>query len=54
MTRFEDLKVLTINTLSLSVSFTHVENTLKILLLVFSIIYTVQRIYKEFEERKNK
>ncbi len=41
----EDLKLATFNTISLMVSFTHVENSLKIILLLASIVYTVQKIY---------
>lgn len=40
-----DLKVACINAISLGVSFTHVENSLKIILLLASIVYTLQKIY---------
>ena len=40
-----DLKVACINAISLGVSFTHVENSLKIILLLASIVYTFQKIY---------
>ena len=45
-----DLRVAFFNAISLGVSFTHVENSLKIILLLASIVYTVQKIH----ETKNK
>ena len=41
----EDLKLATFNAVSFMVSFTHVENSLKVILLLASIVYTVQKIY---------
>ena len=47
----EDFKLGTFNAISFMVSFTHVENSLKIILLVLSIGYTAQKIY---ETHRNK
>ena len=46
-----DLKIGIINTVSMALSFSNIENTLKIVLLVFSILYTGLKI---FETIKNK
>ena len=46
-----DLRLAIFNAISLGVSFTAVENSLKIILLLASIIYTIQKIY---ETHKNK
>ena len=46
-----DLKIGIINTISMALSFSNIENTLKIVLLVFSILYTGLKI---FETMKNK
>lgn len=54
MTRLEDAKVLAVNAVTLSMSFTAIEMTLKITLLIASIVYTAQRIVKDYEERKAK
>jgi len=48
----EDFKLATFNSISLVVSFTHVENSLKIILLLASIVYTFQKIYEGYK-RKN-
>ena len=48
-----DLKLYFFNAISLGVSFTAVENSLKILLLLASIIYTLQKIYETYK-KKNK
>lgn len=48
-----DLRVAFFNAISLGVSFTAVENSLKIILLLASIVYTVQKIY-ETNQKKNK
>jgi hypothetical protein len=42
---FSDLKVYTLNTMSLMITMTEVEDTLKIILLLASIGYTAQRWY---------
>jgi|TARA_R110000744_G_scaffold259303_2_gene374434 hypothetical protein len=48
----EDFKLGTFNAISFMVSFTHVENSLKVILLLASIIYTAQKIY-ETHKKKN-
>ena len=49
----EDLKLATFNAISLMVSFTQVENSLKIILLLASIIYTFQKIYEGYKRKNN-
>jgi thiamine monophosphate synthase len=48
----QDLRLAFFNAISLGVSFTHVENSLKIILLLASIVYTFQKIY-ETQKKKN-
>jgi hypothetical protein len=48
----EDLKIGIFNGIALSVSFTAVENSLKVILLLASIVYTVQKIYQNNEKNK--
>lgn len=36
-----DLKLYTLNSVAMAISFTNVENTLKIILLLISIVYTI-------------
>ena len=48
----QDLKIYAFNLLSLVVSFSHVEMALKLILLVASIVYTAQRIWISYHERK--
>ena len=48
----EDFKLGTFNAISFMVSFTHVENGLKVILLILSIGYTAQKIY-ETHKKKN-
>ncbi len=50
----QDLKIYAINTASLVISFTEIEMTLKLILLTDSIIYTAQRIWMNYNEKKNK
>jgi hypothetical protein len=47
-----DLKVLLINSSTMAISFSNLENTLKILLLVASIGYTAQRWYLMNKNKK--
>ena len=47
-----DLRLAFFNAISLGVSFTHVENSLKIILLLASIVYTFQKIH-ETQRKKN-
>jgi hypothetical protein len=48
----QDLRLAFFNAISLGISFTAVENSLKIILLLASIVYTIQKIY-ETHIRKN-
>jgi|TARA_B110000046_G_scaffold42680_1_gene47394 hypothetical protein len=50
----QDAKIYAINFLSLAVSFTHIEMALKLILLTASIVYTAQRIWINYNEKKNK
>ena len=47
-----DLKVAFFNAIYLGISFTHVENSLKIILLLASIVYTVQKIHQGNKDDK--
>jgi hypothetical protein len=49
---FEDLKIYGINTSVMAITFTQIEMALKIILLVATIIYTVQRIYNDSKKNK--
>lgn len=49
-----DLKLALFNILSFSVSFTNIENSLKIILLIASIFYTIQKILETNKNKKNK
>jgi len=42
----QDLRIAILNAVTLGVSFTHIENGLKIILLLLSIGYTAQKIYE--------
>jgi len=46
-----DIKLGIFNSISLMISFTHVENSLKIILLLASIIYTFQKIYEGYKKK---
>ena len=48
----DDFKLGVFNATSLMVSFTHVENSLKIILLLASIVYTFQKIYEGYKRKK--
>lgn len=50
----EDVKLAAINGGTMLLSFTNIEQTLKIVLLVASIIYTVYKIYELHESRNTK
>jgi hypothetical protein len=50
----QDFKIYAFNTLSLAISFTHIEMVLKLILLSASIVYTAQRIWINYNEKKNK
>lgn len=47
-----DIKLTLLNSLALIVSFSKLEAILKIVLLIASIVYTVQRIYANYKENK--
>jgi hypothetical protein len=47
-----DLKLAFINTLTFGISFSAVENSLKIILLIASIIYTIQKIKESNKKKK--
>jgi len=49
-----DLKLAFINALTFGISFSAVENSLKIILLIASIIYTIQKIIETKKNKKNK
>lgn len=49
----QDLRIYLVNTATLGFTFTNMENTLKILLLLFSIIYTIINIYKLLNKKDN-
>jgi len=49
-----DLKIYLLNSVALVASFSEMEELLKIILLIGSIIYTAQRIYFNYQENKNK
>lgn len=51
--RIDDLKIAFFNTVTLSITFTNIENSLKILLLLVSILYTCIRIYDYFKKKNN-
>jgi hypothetical protein len=50
----QDFKIGAINILTLSISFSSVEQWLKIVLLVASIVYTVLKIFKMKKDETNK
>ena len=49
----DDFKVGIFNSISLMISFTDVENFLKVVLLIASITYTIQRIYVGYFKNNN-
>ena len=49
----QDSRLAFFNAISLGVSFTAVENSLKIILLLASIIYTFQKIYETYKKKKS-
>lgn len=50
----EDVKLAAINGGTMLLSFSNIEQTLKIILLLFSIFYTGYKIYEIYENRKAK
>ena len=49
----DDFKVGLFNSVSLMISFTEIENFLKVILLIASIAYTLQRIYVGYFKNNN-
>jgi len=47
----EDIKLYMFNLITLGVSFTAIENGLKIILLLASIVYTLQKIYGTYKKK---
>jgi len=50
----EDIKLAAINGGTMLLSFSNIEQTLKIILLLFSIFYTGYKIYEIYDNRKAK
>ena len=50
----QDLRLAFFNAISLGISFTAIENSLKIILLVASIVYTLQKIYETHKKKNDK
>ena len=50
----DDLRLYTFNIITLGVSFTAVEDSLKIILLLASIVYTLQKIYNSHIKKNDK
>lgn len=48
-----DLKLYGLNSVAMAISFTNVENTLKILLLCVSIIYTILKTIELLKKKNN-
>lgn len=53
MNNTDDLKIGIINAVSMALSFSNIENTLKIVLLVFSILYTGLKIFETLKNKNN-
>ena len=49
-----DLRLAIFNSLTLGISFTQVENSLKVILLLASIIYTIQKIHSTYKQKNDK
>ena len=43
-----------LNAITLGISFTHIENSLKVILLLASIVYTLQKIYVNHKKNDKK
>lgn len=48
-----DLKLYSLNSITMAISFSNVESTLKILLLCASIVYTVMKTIELLKNKKN-
>ena len=49
-----DLRLAIFNSITLGISFTQIENGLKVVLLLASIVYTVQKIYSTYKGKNDK
>jgi|Laugrespbdmm15sn_2_1035079.scaffolds.fasta_scaffold166451_2 hypothetical protein len=47
----ESAKLYLLNSLTMVITFTNIENTLKIMLLLLSIVYTGVKIYESFNKK---
>lgn len=48
-----DFKITAINTIAMALSFSNIESALKIVLLVFSILYTGLKIFEMIKNKNN-
>jgi len=48
-----DLKLYTLNSITMALSFSNLENTLKIMLLIASIFYTILKTVETLRNKKN-
>jgi hypothetical protein len=48
-----DLKLYTLNSVAMAISFTNVENTLKIILLLASIVYTIMKTIELINKKQD-
>lgn len=48
-----DFKLYTINSITMALSFSNIENALKIVLLIASIFYTMLKIFELIKNKKN-
>lgn len=48
-----DLKLYTLNSITMALSFSNLENTLKIMLLITSIFYTILKTVETLRNKKN-
>jgi hypothetical protein len=48
-----DLKLYTLNSVAMAISFTNLENTLKIVLLLISIMYTIMKTLQLMKNKNN-
>ena len=50
---FNDLKIYMVNSIAMALSFTNIENFLKIILLIASIFYTIMKTIELVKEKNN-
>jgi hypothetical protein len=53
MMSISDLKLYTLNSVAMAISFTNVENTLKIILLLASIVYTIMKTIELIKKKQD-